>query len=361
MNIYNLVSGKIGLKKLTGGDMGSPTTHLTHIGLYESTLSHLPYERKAYNGQLIYNKQSFEGMFFLKFINNNRSPAINFGSKLEQKELPNNVISIGKTIREIANTNRNVSWFLIWFALDNDEIITIIFNQNSEEYSILSQIGIDLERRHTISEDEIDYNSVASFVNNLTTTVNLEYISELETISQTGEMITKRIIPITRDIEKANKLFKETGKKGEELVNQYLKLQKNNQFIKDFTWVNKSRETGFPYDFEITKNDNSIFFSDSKATSLKFKQPIILSTGELQFINQNKENYLIYRVYSVFDEPKLRICNNIHKISDIFMPNYNTFNTNLRKEKLTPKINLSVPTNLEIITFENEILLNANA
>lgn len=70
-----------------------------------------------------------------------------------------------------------------------------------------------------------------------------------------------------------------------------------NSIIKDFKWINQSKETGMPYDFEITNLDNSIVFSDAKSTSYKFELPIILSSGELNFINHNKDKYLIHRLY----------------------------------------------------------------
>ena len=224
---YNIVSGKIGLKKLTNADLGSQTSHQTHIGLYEGTLSHLPYERKTYSSQLIYNGQAFEGYLFLKFINNNRSPAINVGTIQEQRALPNNLVSVGKQIREIANTNRSLNWFLVWFALDNDEIISFIFNQVSSEYQQLNSISNLLdqmgERGLKIGEDDSRYPRIASLLNSLTTNANIEYIEELEIVSQVGaESLTKKIIPRVRDIEKANVLFKQTGEKGEELLFQYL-------------------------------------------------------------------------------------------------------------------------------------------
>lgn len=367
MSIFNLVSGKIGIKRLTDADLGSESSHQTHIGLYEGTLSHLPYERRAYISQLIYNGESYEGLLFLKFINNNRSPAINMGSIREQKELPNNVISVGKQIREIADNNRNLNWYLLWFALDNDEIVTILLNQNSAEFLQLNSLGINLneisDRGLKIGEGDSNYNIIATFVNTLTTNVNIQYFEELEIASQTGaETITKRRIPRIRDIEKANELFKNTGLRGEELLNEFFEMQKSNSIIKDFIWLNQSKETGMPYDFEIKQNDNSIIYSDAKATGFKFEQPIVLSSGELKFINNNKHKYLIHRLYSLNEEPKLKVCNNIYTVSDIFIPNFNILDTSLNRERIKIKgISIAVPTDLNTLSFGSEIILNANA
>lgn len=369
MNIYNLVSGQIGIKRLTDPDLGVITSHQTHIGLYEGTLSHLPYERKAYNSQLIYNSTSYEGLLFLKFINNNRSPAINLGSIIEQRDLPNNVVSVGKKVREIADTNRNLSWYLIWFALDNDEIITILLNQNSTEIIELNSLGIDLaqlsNRGLKIGTENSNYNRLAQFLNNITTTVNLEYIDELETATQTGnEKVSKRKIPRPQDLERANKIFKAIGEEGERLLFQYLESEKRQSNIRDFKWLNQSREMYEPYDFEIIQNNGDTIFSDAKATNKNFEdfRPIYLSSNELSFINDNKENYLIHRLYSIGEEPKMRVCDNIHTVSDIFIPDYNTFKNSLNAERLSIQgVKLAVPTNLDMLNFENEILLNANA
>jgi hypothetical protein len=82
----------------------------------------------------------------------------------------------------------------------------------------------------------------------------------------------------------------------------------------------------------------------------------------LSFINNNKDNYLIHRLYSIGEEPKMRICDNIHTVSDVFLPHYDTFKRSLNTERLTIQgVKLAVPTNLDMLNFEDEILLNANA
>lgn len=366
MSIYKLASGKIGIKRLTSPDLGfAKKSHQTHIGLFLDTLNHLPHEKKTYPSQLIYNSKSYEGLLFLKFINNNRSPAINVGSVSQQKNLPQNIISIGRSIRDIANTNKNIDWYLIWFALDNNEIITILLNQNSNEHSQLAQLGINLNQlpngRLKIGEYDAHYNTIAKFVNNLTTKANLEYIEELEIASQTGNRkISKRKIPRPKDFARINKLLKVIGKTGEELLYQYFLAQKKESKIKNFKWLNKNREMFEPFDFEITRNDNTIIFSDAKSTNHPFEKhnPIYLSTEELKFINDHKGKYLIHRLYSISDTPKLRVCDNIHSISDIFLPNYEILNTSLNREGLLAKgLKLAVPTDLEILNFGNEIVL----
>lgn len=76
-----------------------------------------------------------------------------------------------------------------------------------------------------------------------------------------------------------NALFKAIGQEGEILLNQYFELEKRQNKIKDFNWLNKSREMYEPYDFEITQNNGTKFFSDAKSTNQEFEKhrPIYLS------------------------------------------------------------------------------------
>lgn len=357
----------IGIKRLSEADLGTSTTsNQTHIGLFDGTLNFIEVEHQIISSQLIYNNQVIELLSLLDFIENPdgsfRSPKIRKGNELELVINNSRVNSVVREIREITNETTS-NWFLLWFGLDTNELVFHLFNENSTDFQEIQQIIGQIGTRRQIENTSADFRNLINYLSQKVDAVNLEYYEELEISTQTNTgIITKRIIPRIRDIEKANKLFKETGLKGEELLYQYLDLQKSNDFIKDFKWMNKSKETGFPYDFEIIKNDNSLIYSDAKATRFKFEQPIILSSGELSFINENKDNYSIHRMYSIFDKPKLRVCENISNVSDIFIPNYSSFNSILKKERLTVQgIKLAVPTNLEILTFENEILLNANA
>ncbi len=78
-----------------------------------------------------------------------------------------------------------------------------------------------------IDNNDANYNSLLGFLNNLVNNGNIQYAEELEIASQTGEVnLTKRVIYRIRNIEKANKLFKETGIKGEELLYQYFDFKK---------------------------------------------------------------------------------------------------------------------------------------
>ena len=387
--ILNTNAPIISLKKISAADFGIARGHQTHIGLFEDTFRHINFDdnellinysecerEKQYSlaSQLVYQNRSFETLSLLAYINNGvgefRSPRIRSGNSNELNLLNNNFVSTYNKIKEIASEDFSKDWFIAIIPLETNEIAFLLFNKDSDDYiaieNLIGEIGpYDHNgnwRKHINQENPI-YNQFIQFLNTRIELSNIEYYEELEIASQTGEeKVTRRVIPRVRDIEKANKLFKEIGKKGEELLNEYLKLQKNNELIKDFTWMNQSTESYAPYDFKITNLNNSIIFSDAKSTSFKFEQPIFLSLKELSFINENKDKYLIHRLYSINEEPKLRICNNIHTVSDIFIPNFNILNQSLNQEDLSVKgIKLAVPTDLEMLNFNNEIILNANA
>lgn len=387
--ILNTNAPIISLKKISDADFGIAKGHQTHIGLFENTFRHINFDNnellinysesereKQYSlvSQLVYQNRSFETLSLLAYINNGlgefRSPRIRSGNPNELNLLNNNFVSIYNKIKEIASEDFSKDWFIAIIALETNEIAFLLFNEDSDDYIAIENIIGEIRpydhngnwRKHINQENPI-YNQFIQFLNTRIELSNIEYYEELEIASQTGEeIVTKRVIPRVRDIEKANKLFKDTGLKGEELLYKYFELQKNDSIIKDFKWMNQSKETGMPYDFEITNLDNSVVFSDAKSTSYKFELPIILSSGELNFINDNKDKYLIHRLYSINEEPKLRVCDNIHTISDIFIPNYEILNQSLNQERLSTRgIKLAVPTDLQILNFNNEILLNANA
>ena len=352
----------IGIKKISDSELGrSRTSNQTHIGLFEGTVSFA--EHQIISSQLIYDNRVIELLSLIDFIRNPdgsfRSPKIRFGNKNElifNGSIQNSVV---RKIRDIAS-GTNSDWYLMWFGLDTNELTFHLFNNTSTDFRDIQTILGEINERMQIKPSSTNFNNLINYLNEKIDSLNLQYYMELETNIQTNSTEnTRRFVPRIRDIERAQTLWKETGRKGEQILNDYLEFQKSNQIIKDFEWLNQRKETGLPYDFKIIKNDNSFVYSDAKATRYKFDAPIILSSGELSFINKNKDKYLIHRLYSVFDRPKLRVCENISNISDVFIPNYRSFSSSLENQQLKIKAtSISVPTNLEIITFEDEILLN---
>lgn len=359
----------IGIKKLSEPDLGTKlSSNQTHIGLYENTLNFIDSEHEVISSQLIYDDRAIELLSLLDYIQNPdgtfRSPKIRLGSENELYINGNFINSVVREIRGIVqNINPNGDWFLLWLGLDTEELVFLLFESDSADFDNINQIVDGIGSSKRIANNQPAFASLVDFLNSKINTLNLEYYEELEIASQVGqEAISKRRILRARDIEKANLLFKKTGLKGEELLNEYFELQKSNSLIKDFLWKNKSSETGYPYDFEITNLDDSVTFSDAKSTRYKFELPIVLSNSEISFISEHRENYQIHRLYDIEIEPKMKVCNNIANVSDIVLPNLGVFNTNIAESGLSLRnLSLTVPTIGEIIEFGNTINLNANA
>jgi hypothetical protein len=354
----------IGIKKLSEADLGiSLTSNQTHIGLFDGTLSFLSEEHQTISSQLIYQSSVFDLLSLLDYIKNPdgsyRSPKIRLGNESELLVEEIKINSVVREIRNIIQVSPNEDWFLLWLGLDTNELVFLLFKNGTTDFNEISNIIGNIGTRKQIDNTSNQFRPLVTYLNDKIELVNIEYYEELEIASQTGEeKVSRRVISRIRDIEKANKLFKDTGLKGEELLYKYFELQKNESIIKDFKWMNQSKETGLPYDFEITNMDNSIIFSDAKSTSYKFELPIILSSGELKFINEKKDKYLIHRLYLINQEPKLRICYNIHNVSTIFLKNYEIFNQTLSQDCLFIRgVKLAVPTDLTKINFSNEIRL----
>lgn len=360
----------IGIKKLTPSDLGFADNGMTHIGLFKNTFNSLDIiESLTIPSTLLYENNSFDLLSIIDPITrangDKNAPKIRKG-KYDYEFIFNGIEmnSITKKVREIAEYDQNIERYFLWFEIDSGELIYLLFDEQSIDFiEITGIVGDIANRKIKIGSDKVEFGQLVNFLNAKIETLNFEYYTELEIISQTGSKSTKkRVIPRPRDIEKANKLFKATGIKGEELLNEYLKSQKNNDLIKDFVWLNQSIEQGMPYDFEITYLDNSKWYSDAKTTGYNFEQPMVLSTGELSFIDRHKENYLIHRIYSINDEPKFKICNNIFRISDIFLPNLEIFDSSLRDNGLSIwNLNLAIPTASPILNFNEEIQLFSNA
>lgn len=358
----------IGIKKLSDADLGiSYTSNQTHIGLFTATLSFLNSEHHILSSQLIYEDKVFDLLSLLDYIENPdgtfRSPKIRTGNESELYVENQKVNSVVRGIREIVKISPKENWYLLWLGLETNELVFLLLKENSLDFKEISDKIGDISGRDRIQIDHSSrgFKALIAYLNQKVDSVNIEYYEELEIASQTGEgTVTKRVVKRARDFERANKLFKETGRKGEELLNSYFEIQKRESAIKDFVWVNKSRETGLPYDFEITNLNGNVIFSDAKSTSYKFNLPIILSYGELDFIRDNKNKYHIHRLYSIEEEPRLRVCDNIYEVSDIFIPNYEKFTEKISKSKLAIRgLKLAVPTDLDFLNFNNEILIRS--
>lgn len=344
--------GRIGYKRLSDADLGrSPLSHQTHIGLYDDILTFLPnqnYERPA---KFIYNQVVENIDFNFDRIENPngtfRSPKIKSGGRYS--------VTVVTVIREQARRNpTNLSWFLVWFGLESGEVVFYLFNDHSNDYQQVSQI-IDLSSSGRVENNRPEFARLITYLENLVNKTSEKIIEELEVESQLGT--SKKFKPF--DLEKANQIFKATGRKGEELVNKYLESLKAQGRIFNFTWHNKSLEQGLPYDFTVQENNDQVIHLDVKSTSYKFEQPMIFSGQEIDFITTTP-NYSIYRVYNLADEANahLRICNNGKPFAAALIPHITGFRNNLQTLSVgLPSVKFAVAPTIGDLIFDAEINL----
>ena len=157
--------------------------------------------------------------------------------------------------------------------------------------------------------------------------VNMQ--KEIEIISQTGVQI-KKYKPFY--LEKARRNMALVGKRGEELVNEYLEQLKNLHQVESFEWMNKSRESGLPYDFILNEKQ----YIDVKSTRFDFSQNIVFSNQEIGFVNQQKSDfdYSVYRVFDITEaNAHLKICTQCMPYMEQLDKSVQTFNEAIKQSK----------------------------
>lgn len=357
---YNLHRAAIiGYKKLSLADLGiSATSHQTHIGLYGDTLNFVENYYQESSAQLIYERKVYESISMLDPILNPdgsfRSPKIRIGNEQDFQTIGLNATA--RIIRDIANSDINSNWYLLWFGLENQELVFLLIKENSSDYNVLTQLIGSIDSGRVFQSDTI-FNKIIIFLNTKINDLNFQYFEELELLSQVTEgRLTTRRKPRRYDIEKAQKLFQEIGRKGEEIVNEHLQRIRYEGIIRDFTWMNQNSESGFPFDFEILSKDGNIIYSDSKATSYRFEQQMIFSSQELQFINEH-QNYMVHRVFNLNGNPSLKVCDNIANITGNFMNNYMDFSDAIKQNDIyVGSMKISVPPTNGILNFYDEVI-----
>jgi len=350
---YNLHRDAIiGYKKLSQADLGISSGNQTHIGLFENTLEFISSHHQLSTSQLIYNNDIIETETFLDYIQRPdgsfRSPKIRSSSINSQSTV--------RTIREISSQNQNTNWYLMWFGLENEDLIFLLIEENSLDFNYFLNLLDDLTRGY-IQQSHPLFSQIIQFLNTKVNNLNFNYFQELELFAQTNERdIINKKSPKKYDIEKAQALFQKIGKEGEELVNEHLLRKKSIGEIKNFQWMNKNSESGLPFDFEIIHNNGHLIYSDAKSTSYKFEQKMIFSSQELRFINENK-NYMVHRVFNLNNTPELATCENIANITNNFIDNYIKFKNNLKSDDIyINSMKISVPPTNNLLSFKKEVI-----
>lgn len=133
----------IGVKMLSEAELNrdSSPSGQTHIGLSEKVLTFLPNSPTQTDGILVFNKSCSMVECAFSKIGNKRSTKVD-------TQTTNPIKSVVKQIRNIAS-NANMSWYLIWFALENRVPVFWLINSNSEDYEELDSV-VDLSQPLTV-------------------------------------------------------------------------------------------------------------------------------------------------------------------------------------------------------------------
>lgn len=280
---------RLGFKHLTKSDLGLGDSHQTHIGLYEDVFTFLQDSDVVKSAMLIYDDyceildcsfdriQNQDGSF--------RSPKIKVGN-----DSANSVVTM---IRKFAKNEPDADWYLIWSGLESEELTFWLIRKGSDDYKSVMQV-LPVSNKVYSDKDQC-YPKAIELLTLKVNNVSLHVQKEIETASQIGNFNNKYK---KVDIERAEKAFKEIGKKGEILVNEYLSKQKVLGKISSFEWQNSSRESGNPYDFVI----NNRYYVDVKSTGYDFNQNVYFSNQEISFACLNNDVYSVYRVYGLNDK-----------------------------------------------------------
>ncbi len=359
--------GKIGYKNLTDADLRrSSTSHQTHIGLFDDVLTFLPNEIDIEDALFVYNDSCDEmSVSFNRIQRQNgeyNSPKIKAGGV--------GTISITTQIYDIANKEPNdIKWYLLWFGLKSEQPVFFLLKEHSEAYNYLVRLGLNLTNgvKDRITKSDPIFQSVAEYVEGIINKNGKNIIREAEEFAQTGTitvtgaaMLHQRKIR-TYNIDRANKIQKEVGKKGEEYVNKYLKYEQSNGIINKYIWYNKDLESGLPYDFSIEENNGNIIYLDVKSTAGAFNQKIYYSNQEISFIANSNYEYKIFRVFNIYDTPKLKICDNYKDYAATLNQLFSSFQTNIETQSAAIQlIKVAIPADSMKYSFGNEIDLSTD-
>lgn len=332
----------IGYKKLSDADLGrSTSSNLTHIGLFQDSLKFLHTNHNSLLVTLIFKNSSQRLMCFVDYITtqdgSERSPKIRKGTSSELGSTKNSIV---KEIRKIVESDLpSTNWYLLWFGLENQSLVFFLIKENSQDYKILLSMIANLKRGQLYNTDN-RFSRVVNFLNEKVNYASYEYLEDLELMTLTNNQnIVKKINP--QDFERAKQVFSTIGKKGEERIAMYFEQLKISGKIRDYNWVNQSRESYFPYDFEVITQDNNRLFTDVKSTNYRFEQKVYFSKQELEFISSVPDQYLLQRVYNLEEQAYLRECYNMNIIANVFNHNYMNFNNSMMQNDLSVE-NLNV-------------------
>lgn len=321
------IEKRIGLKKLSDADLGiSGTSKQTHIGLYNEVLKFLG-DSIVTTAMFIHNSYcQILDCYFDRIENPDgsfRSPKIRMGA--------NDSDSVVSKIREFASEKPHEDWYLLWSSLENKDLIFWLIDKESKDFKVIQSL-VESKAR-IISDKDSVYASLKEIMVKKINSSSRDLQKEIEIISQIGG-ISKKFNPF--DIEKARKQFAVVGKKGEELINEYLDKARITKKIKSFEWLNKSKESGLPYDFMINLIEDKKQYIDVKSTRFDFGQNIVFSNQEVEFIHNINDDsqYSVYRVFDMTEtNGTLKICRNCLSYMTTLNQNIDVFKNKIMENK----------------------------
>ena len=331
------IENRIGLKKLSDEDLGkSVKSNQTHIGLYNDVLTFLG-NNVVTSAMLIYgNYCQLLDCYFDRIENPDgtfRSPKIRLGG--------NDSDSIVHKIREFAAQKPNEEWYILWSGLDNKDLVFWLINNKSEDFRFIKDLISSKVK--IITGNDIEYENLRNIIVNKINQASLDIQKDIEIVAEVGD-ISKKYKAF--DIEKAKRNLALIGKRGEELVNAHLERELSAQRISSFEWLNKSKESGLPYDFILNDHRANKQYIDVKSTRFDFNQNIVFSSQEANFVNEMpcNESYSVYRIFSMNEaDGILRICNNCSAYMTELNKSISVFKQDISRSKtLLLNMNLSV-------------------
>lgn len=338
----------IGFKKLSEPDMGfKSSSHGTHIGLYGEVLSFLS-DRDVVKSAIFIYKDRCEALEFY-FDRIKRADGTYNSPKIRKGDNHNKSVVV--RIREIITQDGGEDWYLAWSGLESEDVVFWLIKGNSEDFQI-ARIFFPRDKM-VLKEGHNTYNAARDFLLMRINSISTEIQKDIEVKRQIGDL-TQTYKP--KDIEKAERLYKQIGREGEELINQYLDREMFAGHINSYKWMNKSLEQGLPYDFIIDKKQ----FVDVKATRFNFEQLLFYSNREIEFAASKRDNaYSVYRVYDMkSEERKLRICTNCSAYMQSVQTPISVFQNELEARlAILQHIKLGIKPNICFVNVNNEIVL----
>ena len=238
----------------------------------------------------------------------------------------------------------------------------------------MENMGLELKkmipgtsRPRKITSSKSNFWNVIKYIENIYKEKQIElsldsFPKELEIDSQIKSTYSLKKHFSNYDIEMAQKLFSEIGRRGEEFVAEYFEKLKQKGEIQSYFWANKSSESGCPFDFSYKKANNQDIYLDVKTTTSDFENKIIYSNEEISFALSLKkeEHYKIFRVYQLSNnEAALRICDKWRNVFLSINQQIEQFQKSLLDiDSKLENIKLSLSPAYEHFSFTEEINLN---